>query len=467
MNRLVRLASPSAAVSALRLQPGRWRSVWLLAALLVPAFPLLAAEAPRREISDAVGPKLGELRQLTEDRQYAAALDLIDRLLTAAEPDSYDRVVLDQIKAQVLLAGSRFPESISALEDALAAGRRGRFFEDAPPLETYKLLAQLYYQEGAGAKATAVQSADFDKALAYIRDWLKLSPKPTADASLLAASLLYAKATANPAGPDKALLAEVLVETDRGLRLAVKPPDSLRLLQLAAAQQLGDRERSTDLLELIVAANPSNTSAWQQLLSNYLNLAAEAKGEEVARLQLRAVLALERAQAHGQLTGPHEQNTLVTLYLNLRQYSIAARLLEEGLAAGKLEDVRRGWDLLVYTYQQQGDDRRTVDALQRAIRADPTDGQLDYQLAQFLYGQGRTAEAYASVQNAPGKTRLEHPGQVHLYLAYLAYELNRYDDALRWLGAAAAFQDAPKDELERLSRAVTVARRERGLTPTL
>ena len=97
------------------------------------------------------------------------------------------------------------------------------------------------------------------------------------------------------------------------------------------------------------------------------------------------------------------------------------------------------------------------DALGRAVKAFPSDGALEFSLAQFLYNTGQVADAYARGQSALAKPGLEKPGQAKLYLAFLAYELQRYDEAAKWVAAARAAGEVPASSLDPLDRAITDA----------
>lgn len=435
-----------------------------LAALLVlaPAAGLHAQEAPKKEISDEVSAAFGKLRELTDAKNFTAAVAQLDALLATAAPDSYDRALITQIKAQILLAEGKFAAAVEPLEAALALGERHAFF--APPAlqDQRYLLAQIHCQLAGEHKDAALQQASYDRALDVLRRWFASASRPTADARLLSASILYNRATLVAGHPDAGRLQEARREAELGLGLQPKANLQLYVLLLATLQQLGDIPASADILELLVKQRPDSATYWQQLAATYLNLAADAKDEpEVRRQYLRAILTFERAQALGLLDAPKDRFNLIAIYFNIQQFDRAAALLEKMLAAGSLDDARRGWELLASAYQQLRQDDRAADAFQRAIRAFPKDGQLEFALAQLHHAQGRSEAAYVHLENASAKGGLAKPGQSALFTAYIACELQRYDDAARWLETAARHDDAKKDEVTRLGRIVQDAIRER------
>lgn len=436
----------------------------VLCALLALAAPAIRAQttpaAP--QVSETLSAELGQLRTLTDAKDYSPALVLIDRLLGTVSADSYDRLLLAQIKAQILLTQGAYAAAIAPLEDALRVGDRPGFLADTARADTLYLLAQLHQQQAGEIKNNLpAQRAALDRAAGYLRRWQSGIQKTTTDGQLFAASLLYQQATLDPDHVDAALVAEAIRAAENGLVLQIKPPTSLYVLLLAAHQQRGENAQVAELLELLVAQNPANSGHWQQLVSTYLALAAAAPNErETARLQLRAILTLERAQARGLLATPADRFNLVALYLGLRQFAPAIALLEKGLALGTLDNTRRNWELLVTAHQQTNHPDAALAALTKAISSLPADGQLEFTLAQLHYTAGRLADARRHLELALKKGSLDKPGQTRLFLAYTAYELKDFSAAAQAAREAAAHDDVKKDDLARLTQAIAAATKE-------
>jgi Tfp pilus assembly protein PilF len=420
--------------------------------------------APAREFSEKTSTALGQLRELLDAKNYAAARVAVEAAAASAAPNSYDAYVLAQVRAQILIAENKLVEAIAPLETALRIGdATPSFVDQAGLLDQLNLLAQLHYQRGVELKDRAAQRAAYETALAYNQRWLKTSARPTAEVRLFAASLLYQLGTIDPEKTEAARIRESITQAREGLLLSPASPAQLRLILVAAHLQIGENVAAAELLELAAESDPSNASTWQQLQSIYLAGAADADSPEEARLHnLRALLVLERAQAAGQLNAPRDHYTRVAILFNLQQFSRAAELLEKGLADGSLENVKRHWELLASAYQQTGRDERALDALTRAVKRFPEDGALEFSLAQFLYNTGQVTDAYARGQAALAKPSLEKRGQVNVYLAYLAYELQRYDEATAWVEAARAAGDVPAATLDPLAAAITDALRARA-----
>jgi predicted Zn-dependent protease len=355
--------------------------------LLVPGLPLAARAAappsPTREISEKISVRLGELRDLTDAKNFPAALTLTDRLLADAAADSYDTFVLSQVKAQICLAQNRDAAALPPLETSLALADAHPFLDARPKLDLVYLLAQVCAQLAAETKDAATLREHLDRAATLIRRWLVEAPSPTADAQLFAASVLYNRAqSATPADP--AQFAAALTETEKGLAFAVHPSEQFYVLMLATLQQLGDLARAAELLELLVAQHPANPGYWQQLAATYLNLATAAKNERVLhREQLRALLAIERAQRQNFLNTPSDQFNLAGLCFNLGQFDRAVELLEKNLSASPLAADRRSWALLVRACEQSHQDALALVALEKAAARFPDDREFARALAQL------------------------------------------------------------------------------------
>lgn len=309
----------------------RRRRFGVLLAFATAGSLLRADPPPVAAISPPLAAQLVPLHAAIDGKDYPAALALSGRLLAAARPDSYDRLVLTEVRAQIFLNQGDLASAGPTLESALQAGEAGHFIAPADRLELLRLLAQTHYQRAMSGTATpTARPAELDRALDCYRQWQAGTGPATTDTALLGASILYQRAVAGGATTpaDRTRLQSAIAETDRGLALTVKPTENLLVLKAAALQQLGDDGAAADQLELLVALQPGNPGYWRQLSSVYLNAAAAATdAREIRRLNHRALLTLTRARSHGLLTEPRSTFTLACLYFNLRQYPVAADLL--------------------------------------------------------------------------------------------------------------------------------------------
>jgi tetratricopeptide (TPR) repeat protein len=200
------------------------------------------------------------------------------------------------------------------------------------------------------------------------------------------------------------------------------------------------------------------------LLATYLNLGGGTeKDEQKSRESFaRAINTMERAQALGLMQTPKDNYNLVTMYYNAGQFGRATDLLYSGLKSGAIESDLKNWQLLAYSYQQIGRDAQAIAVLKEAGTAFPS-GQIEFQIGQ-IYSQmdNKTAEAYAYYSKAVAKGGLEKPHSAYMFLAYTAFELEKFDEALAAINKTIASPDGQKDaQAPRLKQAIEDAVKER------
>jgi len=399
----------------------------------------LTAQQPVREYSltDATSEVLPKFKVAADAKNYDAALAILDAQLAKVPFDSYDAATLYQIKVQTLFQKGEFSKAIEPMERALALSeaKTPTYFEERVTRDLLNYLTQLYVQEAVQSKNPGVAAKLFEKADGTMQKWLKFTPQSTADAQLLYAQLLYTWAVQNPEKPDLKLIQRALDETERGLHLAIRPKDTFYVLKLAALQQLGRTSETADMFELLIKQKPESATYYQQLAGTYLS----------AGQDLRAALTIERAQAQGHMNTPQYHFNLVGIYFNIGQYEKAADLLESGLKSGKIENELKNWELYALCYQQLERPLMSIEVLKQASKAFPQSGQIEFMIGQAYHGLEKSADALVHMQAAVAKGSLAKPHQVLMYLAYIAFELKKFDIALDAAKKAIASPEGAKD----------------------
>ncbi|HET7534817.1 MAG TPA: hypothetical protein VFJ90_00085 [Candidatus Didemnitutus sp.] len=401
-------------------------------------------EAREYQVQDTTSEALGKFRVASEAKNQDSALEILDSTYAKlADKTSFDAAVILQLKAQTLLQKSEYSKAIEPLERCLqlSDSHTPTFFDDRVTIELLNFLGQLYLQEAMNNKNPATASAQFDKAETYMARWVKSVKKPTPDGLMAYASLLYNRATQDSDHPDKAGLKRTLEVVERALHLSAHPKDNLYLLKLVCLQGLDRNAEATELLELLVRNKPDSKTYWQQLAALYLQ----------QNNDIRAITAIERAQANGLMNSPKDNYNLVGIHFNLNQYERATELLEKGLKDGGIEADEKNWELLAYCYQQLHQDLKAIDALQRATKAFPKSGQLEFLIAQNYYQLEKNADALKHAQAAVQKGGGNKPASTLLFLAYVAYEQKNFDVALDAATKACAMPEGAKDGPRMLS----------------
>lgn len=426
-------------------------SVRALAALAVAWFAG-SAFAQEKERNYSLTDETSEVLSTTyktaaEAKNFDAALEAVNRQLgKLKDPTSFDAAVLLQIKAQTLLQKSDFANAIAPLEQALklSDSHTPNYFEERTTLEFLYFLAQLYFQEAANSKNQSAVGGYFDKAEAYMDRWMKLNKKPNPDALLFYASLLFNRAAQDQDHPDIPAVKRALEVVDKAMHMSTRPKDNLYLLKLVCLQHLNRNAEAVELLELLVKQKPDNKNYWQQLAALYLQ----------QQKDIRAILAFERAQANGFMNTPKDNFNLVGIHFNIGQYERAAELLDKGLHNGSIENEEKNWELLAYSYQQLNRDFKAIDTLKEAAKVFPkSNGQLEYLIAQNYYTMEKLDDALPFLQASVKKGGGNKPHSTYLFLAFIAYELKKFDIALDAANRAIATPEG-KVEGQRMKQAI-------------
>jgi tetratricopeptide (TPR) repeat protein len=390
------------------------------------------SEAPP-SLSDAVGDALGKLRPLIDAKDWAGAQKLVDDLIPTVQPDSYDLAVLLDTKARLLIQANDYTNSLPVLQQALEISDRHHFNDTAKEMEDLSLLSQLYYQAAGNSKTPKdEQLDDYSKAISYIERWFALSTKPSEETSIYYASVLYNEALAiNGEHPDPDLVQKTQDVVLKALKISIHPRDNLYLLLLATLQQQGKNAEAAEVLEYMLKLNPANKSFWPELVSFYVNLAqtSEKSTDDFRKYYIRAINALERAQALGYMTTPKDNFLLFTFYYDTAQFGTAADLLYQGLTTGTIAGDFNNWELLSTAYQQINQEFKAVDVLKQAAEKFPENGNVDSQIAQIYLGLDRNEDAYTYEKLAVDTGNLDRAWVVYNTLAYLAFELGKLDES--------------------------------------
>lgn len=397
------------------------------------------AQTPVRDYSftDATGEVLSKIKVATDAKNYDAAVAIIDGQLAKIPADSYDTALLYQVKTQTLLQKGDFPNVIEPLEKCLflSDSKTPTYFEERVTKDLVYFLAQLYLQEAVQSKDKKRAAQLFEKADNTMARWISISPKTTAEAQLIYSQLLYNRAVLDTEHPDLAIMKRAMDQVDIGLHLSPHPKDTLYVLKLVCLQQLNRNAEAVEVLELLVKQKPDSSTYWQQLAALYLG----------AGNDLRAILSIERAQANGLMNSPKDNFNLIGMYFNLGHYEKASELLEKGLRGGTIENEQKNWELLALTYQQLERPFKGIETLKDATKAFPKSGQLEYMIGQAYYAIGKPEDALPHLKQAVAKGGLAKPHQVYSFMAYMSYELKKFDEALEAAQKAIATPDGAKD----------------------
>ncbi len=417
------------------------RCTSLAAVTLVLATASAQTPAPERNYSptDDTAEALPKIKAVLDVKppDYAQAMAMLAAAEAKVPADSYDAALINQYRTQLLLQQGKYSEAIAPIEKTLALSdaHTPSFFDERVTRELYFFLFQLYFQESNSTKNTTLIATYYDKAQKAIEHWLVLTPQSNADAQMYYAQLLISRALLDPAKPDKPLLEKAVIEINKGMLMATRPKDTFYLLKLVCLQQLDHNAESAELMELVVKQKPDSATYWQQLAALYLSLG----------MDVRAIVTIERAQAHGFMNTPKDNYNLIGIYFNAGQFEQASELLEKHLKDGTIESDQKNWELLALSYQQLQRPLKAIEALKDASKVFPKSGQIEYMIAQAYTSIDKPEDSLTHIQAAITKGNLQKPFQAYLSLSYTAYQLKKYEVALEAAKKAAEFPEGAKD----------------------
>ena len=410
----------------------------LLAATLVLAVTLPAQQVERSySPSDETAEGLIKYKTAMDAKNYAEAHAILDGLAAKVPADGYDAALIHQYRLQIHLQTGEFSKAIEPMERSLqlSESKNPTFFEERVTRELYYYLVQLHFQEANNTKNVTLAAAHMDKATKFMESWVRITPQTHSDAQMLYSQLLLSRALLIPEKPDLSMIKRAMEQVDIGLLLTTRPRDTFYILKLVCLQQLDRNAEAAELLELLVKIKPDSSTYWSQLAGLYLNVSQE----------LRAIVTIERAQAHGFMNTPKDHFNLVGIYFNIGQYEKAAELLETGLKNGTIDSDIKNWELLALCYQQLQRPLKGIEALKRGTAAFPQSGQLEFLIAQSYTAIDKPELALGHIQAAITKGNLTRPYQAYLSLAYTAYSLKKYEVALEAARKATEFPEGAKD----------------------
>jgi hypothetical protein len=430
--------------------------------------PALRAAEERPQLDSRTSDELTKFQAFQEAKNWDGALALLLNLQPTLNPTSFDNCFITMVVSKLYMQKGEYAKAREAMEVALRLSDTYDYLELRDVQELVYYLARVYNEEASTLKSAALQQQYLSKSIDYTKRWLEHNDKSPQDPQrqemmLFYPNVLYNRAVINPAAIDVKGMKQCQVEIEHCLVTISHPRESFYVLLLASLQQQGNLARAAEVLEQLVAQYPAKKEYWVQLAPLYLNLAFDKNEEKAREYNIRAILTIERTQALGFMRTPKENFTLVGLYFNVGQFGKATELLYSGLKSGAIEPVQGNWELLAYSYQQVDKPYQAIDVLKEAAQRFPKSGQLNYQVAQIYYSLEKPEDAYRSLVTAVAKGGLEKPYAVYNFLAYVAYELTKYDEALVAVEKAIASPGAEREhQLPRLKQAIEEALKERA-----
>lgn len=369
------------------LLPVSARTIVVLLTLLSLPVQAQAENGGDHLLSEPTYNSLTEINRQIEAADYNGALNNLRQLQQdIAADDAYEQAVVDQTYGYVYNGLGRHNQAAEAF---IRAVNSGTLPTDVSHKLTY-LIAQLL-----------AQTKDYQRALDYLQRWLAQEGNADTDAHRLAAMLYYH------------------LQDYRGVikhvRLVISKSksvdESIYQLLLAAYFETKEYTQAADLLVTMLRLFPDNKEYWKQLAGSY----------QLSNQDSKALAVTEMAYSQGLLDSQETLN-LARMYLSLEVPYRAARLLQEEINNGGIENNAENLRLLADSYYLAHETDAAIEAYGKAAAAQG-DANLYFRLGQLLIQEQRWDEARGALQQAINNGNLEHRSMAYLYLGIAAFHL--------------------------------------------
>jgi tetratricopeptide (TPR) repeat protein len=364
-------------------------------------------------LREQVYSQLARAQELADNGDVAAGLAALQNVETKiSSMNSYERAMLWNFYGYMHYGKDQIPEAIKYFAKVVAEDP----IPDALKQNTLFSLAQLSLGQG-----------NFADTLSYLDRWQQVVGDEQAQkADVLRAQALYQK------GDYQQALAPIQRAISVAEQNGEAGDENWYVLQRAIHYELEQTAAVAMILEKMIK-HFNKPEYWVQLSGVYGQL-----GKDEQQLAM-----LEAAYQQGFLTKGQDLQMLVQSYFLGGVPYKAGKVMEQAIAAGKLDANLRNLKLLAQSWIAARETDRAVAALEQAA-ALSSDGELDAQRAQVLLNAERYPQAIAAAQTALEKGNLEKPGTMHLVIGMAELEQENYNPALQAFAKAKAFDDARK-----------------------
>ncbi|WP_303907154.1 tetratricopeptide repeat protein [Thiohalomonas denitrificans] len=367
--------------------------VWIALWLLLAAGPLQAADQPM--LSKQTYQVLKTTQEWLSTGATARAETRLKELARETDGQAYDQAVVLQSLAHAQLASENYSAAIPNLERSLELGVLP---EEAQQSIRFNL-AQLY-----------MATERFPSAIDILNRWFQDAGAERAGAYVMLGSAYYQlKQFRNAIPPMR-----------KAIELADVPKESWYQTLLSAYSEIKDYPNSVNLLHTMLKHFPDQPTYWRQLAG--LELMRERYPE--------ALSVMELAYLRGYLETERELRNFAQLYTHSDAPYLAAQVIEQAIADGKMEPGRKNLEQAANAWYQAREYERAIAALEQVVAIDK-DPELGLRLAQLYISAQRWADAEASLKRLLDQQRLagKRAAKAWLLLGITRYERNNLEQA--------------------------------------
>ena len=365
--------------------------------------------AAKPKLSPAVGKPLVAAQEAMNAKNWDEALVQIEAARAVEPKTPYDAFMVDELGWYIYLQKKDYVKSAEALERSLASG----MVPEADKPQRLRALTQM-----------TLQNKQYDKALSYGAEYLKIKPDDTE----IALSLAQARYLSGDYAGARTAVEQLIASTP-------KPPEQALLLALRTNYELKDDAGTLRSLEGLVRHYPQ-PKYWEDLLNAQLFRTKEDrglralyrlmedtgtldKGEEYAEMGTTLVTGgfpneakqvLERGMAKNVFGA--DSKSRAQSELERARAGAAADAKDLGTAAAQLAAAKTGTQVVAIgkLYFSAGDYANAADAIQKGLAkggvADADDANMLLGIAYSRLGKPTEARAAFDAVKAPAMTDL-------------------------------------------------------------
>ena len=332
-----------------------------------PEYPNAKRESPRNDLrSEREQRLLQDGFNALNSGKDAKATDDLNKVLKDSE-SKYAKAMALRGLAQIKISAGDDKGAIALLQQALDMNS----LPNDDYFDTMLTIAQLQAQD-----------EQWQPALATLQKWMTEGGKQTGEAYALEGNIYY-RLNQFP---------QAVAAMKQAFALKPAAPDSWQQLLMASYAGMNDFSHAAKVEEAVVAKNPNDKSAIQNLVNIYI----QAKEPD------QALKVMADAKARGVYTTQADYINLAKMYLYVGQNQNdpkpdalqAAQVLQEGLSKNIIQPGYEPYELLGKAYYLAGEEGKAIATLAKGSPY-AKDGELDFLRAQLLiqdqkYSEGRT-----------------------------------------------------------------------------
>jgi tetratricopeptide (TPR) repeat protein len=367
------------------------------------AAPIACADykrGPTNIPGQKVGKKVGKALEAYNNDLIDEALEILYEIDTS---NTFDRAFTDRFIGNLLATqNGQAKKSIEYLQRAVAPSE----LNDSEQVGTIKLIADLSLQE-----------EQYDSAIKYYQDWMKVTCKEDFDVYFRMANAYY----------QTQQFAEIIMPINKAIALAEKPNKTAYALKMTSYYNRKMYKETIEVQEETVKIFPDDKGQWTQLGFFYMLVEDHKK----------ALSTFEMAYNQGFLTKAAEIKALSQLY-SMNDIPVkAAQILEKHIKSGLVDKDERMLTSVASSYQQAKEFKEAADFYgQSALLG--SDPDLYQKQGMVYYALERYSDAIAALQKAldGGSDKV---GAIHLAMMQANFDKGDYRSAYKHV------QEAKKD----------------------